>query len=58
MQETPTSKFVKVKCKCGNEQVVFGSASTLTKCVKCDEVLAIPTGGKAKITANIVKVLG
>ena len=57
MQETPLSRFVKVKCKCGNEQVVFGSASMTVKCTKCDEVVAVPTGGKARITAKIVKVL-
>jgi small subunit ribosomal protein S27e len=57
MKEVPTSRFVKVKCKCGNEQNVFGSASSVVKCAGCDEIVATPTGGKAKIKAKIVKLL-
>jgi small subunit ribosomal protein S27e len=50
-------KYVKVKChKCGNEQMVFGRASTEVKCVKCGEVLAVPTGGKAHIKAEILEL--
>jgi small subunit ribosomal protein S27e len=52
------SKFLKVKCsECGNEQVVFGSASTEVKCNKCGKVLARPRGGKAEILTKIIKVL-
>jgi small subunit ribosomal protein S27e len=54
----PSSKFVKVRCKkCGNEQVIFNKASTIVKCIKCGETLALPTGGKAKILAEIVEEL-
>jgi small subunit ribosomal protein S27e len=51
-----TSKFVKVKCeKCKNEQMVFVRAASRVKCLVCGEVLAEPTGGKARLN---VKVLG
>ena len=41
--------FVKVKCKCGNEQMIFSKASTVVKCLVCKETLAEPTGGKARV---------
>lgn len=54
----PRSRFLKVKCPdCGNEQVVFGSASSKVKCLVCGKTLAEPTGGKAKIHARITSVL-
>jgi small subunit ribosomal protein S27e len=52
-----TSKFIKVKCKCGSEQVLFGSAASIVKCLNCDAVLARPTGGRANIEAKITSVL-
>jgi small subunit ribosomal protein S27e len=49
------SKFVKVKCKkCGHEQVIFEKASNKVKCLNCGELIAEPTGGKAKIYAEII----
>ena len=54
----PTSRFIKVRCpKCNNEQIIFGKASTVVKCLICDNILAVPTGGKAKIRARILEVL-
>lgn len=48
--QQPKSRFIKVKClDCENEQIIFGSASTEVKCLKCDKVLAKPSGGKAKL---------
>lgn len=50
--------YVKVKChECGNEQLVFGRASTEVKCTKCDVSIAVPTGGKAHITAEIIELI-
>ena len=46
--------FIKVKCKCKNEQVIFKRASTLVKCLVCNEVLAHPTGGIAEVKAEII----
>lgn len=52
------SRFVKVRCpKCENEQIIFGKASTVIKCLKCEKVLSEPSGGKAKIRAKILEVL-
>jgi len=54
----PKSRFLKVKClECGNEQIIFGCASTHVKCLVCDKVLALPCGSKAKIRTQIEKVL-
>jgi small subunit ribosomal protein S27e len=54
----PTSKFIKVRCpKCKNEQVIFGKAATLVKCLVCGRAIAEPTGGKIKVKARILEVL-
>ncbi len=50
------SKFIKVRCKCGSEQVVFGKATTKVKCLKCGQILTKPSSGKAKIKAKILEV--
>ncbi len=56
--EEPESRFVKVRCpKCKNEQIIFGKASTVVKCLVCGRVLAQPTGGKARIKARVLEVL-
>ena len=58
MRETE-SKFVKLRCpKCKNEQVMFGKAATDVNCLVCGKQLAKPTGGKSKIKARILEVLG
>jgi small subunit ribosomal protein S27e len=51
-----TGKFLKVRCRCKNEQVIFEKPSAVVKCLVCDEVLAEPTGGKANIKAKILGV--
>lgn len=49
---------MKVKCeKCSNEQNVFDKASTVVKCLVCEQVLAEPTGGKANIKVKEPKKL-
>jgi len=55
----PKSKFVKVRCpSCGHEQVIFDHASFPVRCLACGTVLVQPTGGKAKILGEIVKIFG
>ncbi len=55
----PSSRFYRVRCiSCGGEQIVFSHTSHEIKCRTCGEVLAEPTGGKAKIKGAIVAVLG
>jgi len=56
--EEPTSKFVKIRCpKCKNEQIMYGKASSVVKCLVCGKVLAEPKGGKAKVKARVLEVL-
>ena len=51
-------KFIKVKCsKCKNSQIIFGKASTKVRCLECDGIVAVPSGGKAKIRARVEEVL-
>jgi len=54
----PRSRFLRVKCPdCGNEQVVFGSASIPVHCNVCGASLAEPKGGKTRVRGEIVGVL-
>ena len=51
------SKFVKVRCPdCENEQVVFEKASSIIHCLVCGSVVSKPTGGKAKISAEVIEI--
>jgi len=55
----PKSRFLKVKClDCGNEQIIFGCASTQVKCLICSKVLAVPKGSKTEVKTKILAVLG
>ncbi len=49
---------MKVKCNdCENEQVIFGNAATVVKCLVCGRTMAEPMGGKAEIKTQILEVL-
>ena len=51
----PKSSFLRVKClKCGNEQLLYSHATNKVTCNVCDETLAEPAGGKAKIRGEIL----
>ncbi|HKM75801.1 MAG TPA: 30S ribosomal protein S27e [Candidatus Bathyarchaeia archaeon] len=55
----PQSNFIRVKCpKCANEQVIFDRPSLAPHCSVCEEILAEPTGGKARLKAEVVQLLG
>ncbi|MBS3051867.1 MAG: 30S ribosomal protein S27e [Candidatus Aenigmarchaeota archaeon] len=55
---SPSSKFLKVVCEqCKNEQIIFDKASSVVKCLVCENVLAEPTGGKINIKSKNVKLL-
>jgi len=57
-QKERKSRFVKVVCpKCGNEQIIFGKASTKVQCLKCGRLLVESTGGKVRIKAKVLEVL-
>ena len=56
--QEPQSSFVKVRCTtCKNEQILFGSASSVVTCLVSDKELARPTGGNAEILAQVLEVL-
>ncbi|MEK6848590.1 MAG: 30S ribosomal protein S27e [Nanoarchaeota archaeon] len=53
------SKFVKVRCnKCKHEQVIFGKATTVVNCLGCGNNLSEPSGGKSRIKALVIELLG
>lgn len=54
----PKGKFIKVRCKCKNEQIIFGKCSTQVDCLVCSKPLALPSGGKSKIEAEVIEILG
>ena len=51
------SKFYKVKCECGNEQIIFSDAKSEIRCLVSDDVLATPTGGRIKIVEKNAKII-
>ncbi len=54
----PRTKFLKVKCpSCGNEQVIFDRATFPVRCLICGTQLTYPTGAKARLAGEVVKVL-
>jgi len=56
--KTTKSKFLKVRCNnCKNEQKIFEKVSNKVYCLGCSNIIAEPTGGKAKINARILEIL-
>ncbi|PUA32164.1 MAG: 30S ribosomal protein S27e [Zestosphaera tikiterensis] len=54
----PRSKFLKIKCpSCGNEQIVFDHATFPVRCLICGTQLVKPTGGKAEVLGDVIKIL-
>ncbi len=54
----PRSVFLRVKCqKCGNEQLIFSNTVNKIVCNVCGELLAEPSGGRAKINGDVQAVL-
>jgi len=49
-----TGKFLNVRCKCKNEQVIFDKPASPVRCLVCKEVLAESTGGRAIIKAKVL----
>ena len=52
------AKYLRVKCKCGNEQNIFSHTTSVVNCSSCKEPLAHPSGGEAVVHGKIVKELG
>ncbi len=54
----PRSVFLRVKCpKCGNEQLIFSNTVNKISFNVCGELIAEPTGGRAKINGEVLTVL-
>jgi small subunit ribosomal protein S27e len=54
----PRTTFIQVKCPdCGNEQSIFSHVANVVHCNICGTTLAEPTGGKANVKGEIVKIL-
>lgn len=51
------SKFLKVKCACGNEQNIFSNASMAVSCLVCNTQLAQSSGSRVRILEGKAKVL-
>ncbi len=51
------SRFLKVRCDCGNEQNIFGNSSTEVHCLVCNKILAEPKGSRAVVKGKILGVL-
>ncbi|MBN1167276.1 MAG: 30S ribosomal protein S27e [Methanospirillaceae archaeon] len=57
MKRENRSRFLNVKCPdCEHEQLIFDKASSTVDCIICGHILARPTGGKARIEAEVVSV--
>jgi ribosomal protein S27E len=54
------AKYLKVKCECGNEQIVYECTAKTIKCRVCGKDIAAPKGGKAVIVgeAKVTEELG
>ncbi|MCX6767826.1 MAG: 30S ribosomal protein S27e [Candidatus Micrarchaeota archaeon] len=51
------SKFLRVKCDCGEESVVFGDSKTSVNCAKCGTQIIKSSGGRALVNCRILEVL-
>jgi len=51
------AKFLKVKCKCGNTQVIFSHSTSVINCKSCNEPLSHPAGGAAVIHGEVEQEL-
>ncbi len=53
------SKYLRVKCACGNEQNIYGHATKRVSCLVCGALLAEPTGSRVIVTegTKVLRVL-
>ncbi len=50
--------FYTIVCPdCSNEQVVFEKAASEVPCAVCGQTLAVPTGGTAEFTGDVIDVV-
>ncbi|HET7643320.1 MAG TPA: 30S ribosomal protein S27e, partial [Nitrososphaeraceae archaeon] len=54
----PNSKFLHIKCsKCEEKNIVYSHTTTNIYCKSCNEVLAVKSGGRAKINGYLINSL-
>lgn len=51
------SKFLSVRCKCGQKAIVFSNAASKLNCPGCGSAIVRPTGGRAIVLAKVMEVL-
>jgi small subunit ribosomal protein S27e len=52
------SKFIRIKCECGNEQNIFGNATGKVKCLVCGAELTESSGSRVRVKhGKVVKVM-
>lgn len=58
LRPQPKSRFVKIQCnECKSENVAFTAAKSQINCKFCGGVLAMPSGGRAKLFGTIMQTL-
>lgn len=51
----PNSNFLHIKCsKCEEKNIVYSHTTTNIYCKSCNEILAVRSGGRAKITGDLI----
>ncbi|KAL9661019.1 hypothetical protein QQ045_025838 [Rhodiola kirilowii] len=55
--QSPNSFFMDVKCQgCFNITTVFSHSQTVATCSSCQTILCQPTGGKARLTEDTLRL--
>jgi small subunit ribosomal protein S27e len=54
----PNSAFLNIQCsKCGENIIIYSHTTSNLYCKSCNELLAGRSGGKAKISGNLISTL-
>jgi small subunit ribosomal protein S27e len=54
----PNSAFLNIQCsKCGENNIIYSHTTSNLYCKSCNELVAERSGGKAKITGNLISTL-
>jgi small subunit ribosomal protein S27e len=55
----PNSYFFSLKCvNCSSVKRCFSHGHSKVECLKCNRILAVPTGGKLKVDSELARVEG
>jgi small subunit ribosomal protein S27e len=54
----PNSNFLQIKCsKCEEKNIVYSHTTTNIYCKSCNEIIAVKSGGRAKINGDLINPL-